>query len=96
MDCSYYSLPGSSVHEIFLAGILEWVAISSSRGSSRSRDGTSVFCVSCISGGFFTAESSGKPQIGSASLANPLPSPCHDLLWVELGQPWVFMILPWL
>ena len=27
-----YSLPGSSVHEISQAGILEWVAISFSRG----------------------------------------------------------------
>ena len=31
MDCS---LPGSSVHGILQAGTLEWVAISSSRGSS--------------------------------------------------------------
>ena len=31
MDCS---LPGSSFHGISQAGILEWVAISSSRGSS--------------------------------------------------------------
>ena len=31
MDCS---LPGSSVHGIFQARILEWVAISISRGSS--------------------------------------------------------------
>ena len=31
MDCS---LPGSSVHGIFQARILEWVAISSSKGSS--------------------------------------------------------------
>ena len=31
MDCS---LPGSSVHGIFQARILEWVAISFSRGSS--------------------------------------------------------------
>ena len=31
MDCN---LPGSSVHEIFQARILEWVAISSSRRSS--------------------------------------------------------------
>ena len=29
-----YSPPGSSVHGIFQAGILEWVAISSSRGFS--------------------------------------------------------------
>ena len=33
-DCMDCSLPGSSVHEIFQARILEWVAISSSRGSS--------------------------------------------------------------
>ena len=32
-----YSPPGSSVHEILQAGILEWVAISSSRGSSPHR-----------------------------------------------------------
>ena len=32
------SLSGSCVHEIFHARILEWVAISSSRGSSPSRD----------------------------------------------------------
>ena len=29
-----YNLPGSSVHGIFLARILEWVAIPFSRGSS--------------------------------------------------------------
>ena len=45
MDCS---LPGSSVHGIFQARILEWVAISSSRGSSQPRDQTCVSCVSCI------------------------------------------------
>ena len=40
--------PGSYVHEIFLARILGWVAISSSRRSSQSRDWTHVLCVSCI------------------------------------------------
>ena len=35
MDCR---LPGSSVHGIFRARILEWVAISFSRGSSQPRD----------------------------------------------------------
>ena len=48
MDCSS---PGSSVHGIIQASILEWVAIPFSRGSSRPRDQT---CVSCIAGGFFT------------------------------------------
>ena len=42
MDCS---LPGSSVHGIFQARILEWVAISSSRGSSQLRDQTHVSCI---------------------------------------------------
>ena len=39
MDCS---LPGSSVHRIFQAIVLEWVSISFSRGSSRPRDWTQV------------------------------------------------------
>ena len=34
------SLPGSSVHGIFQARVLEWVAISFSRGSSQPRDRT--------------------------------------------------------
>ena len=42
MDCN---LPGSSVHGIFQARVLEWVAISFSRGSSRPRDWTWVSCI---------------------------------------------------
>ena len=45
MDCS---LTGFSVHGIFQARILEGVAISYSRGSSRPRDWTHVSCISCI------------------------------------------------
>ena len=48
MNCSP---PGSSVHGIFLARILEWIAISFSRGSSWPRDQTQV---SHIAGRFFT------------------------------------------
>ena len=47
MDCSP---PGSSVHGILQARILEWVDIPFSRGSSSSRDWTQV---SCIAGRFF-------------------------------------------
>ena len=43
-----YSLPGSSVHGILKARILEWGAISFSRESSLSRDQTQVSCISCI------------------------------------------------
>ena len=46
-----YSLPGSSVHGILQARILERVAISFSRGSSWPRDQTQV---SCIADRFFT------------------------------------------
>ena len=48
MDCS---LPGSSVHGILQARILEWVSISFSRGSSWPRYWTRV---SCTAGRFFT------------------------------------------
>ena len=48
MDCS---LQGSSIHGIFQARILEWVAISFSRGSSQPRDQTQV---SHIAGRRFT------------------------------------------
>ena len=47
----YYkpTLRGFSVHGIFQARMLEWIAISSSRGSSWPRDRTCVSCISCIS-----------------------------------------------
>ena len=43
-DPTGYSPPGSSVHGILQAGILEWVAMPSSRGSSWHRDQTHVSC----------------------------------------------------
>ena len=42
VDCSP---PGSSIHGISQAKILEWVAISFSRGSSRPRDQTQASCI---------------------------------------------------
>ena len=42
MDCS---LPGFSVHGIFQARVLEWGAISFSRGSSLPRDQTQISCI---------------------------------------------------
>ena len=42
MDCS---LPGSSAHGIFQARILEWVAVSFSRGFSQSRDQIWISCI---------------------------------------------------
>ena len=59
MDCS---LPGSSVHGILQASILEWIAMSFSRASSWPRDWTRISWVSCTADRFFTTESLGKPQ----------------------------------
>jgi len=49
MDCS---LPGSSVHGIFPARILKWVAMPFFRGSSQARDQTQV---TLFAGRFSTA-----------------------------------------
>ena len=51
MDCS---LPGSSVHGILQARILEWVAMPSSSKSSQPKDQTCISCTSCITCRFFT------------------------------------------
>jgi len=60
-----YSPPGSSVHGILQARVLEWVAmLSGSRGSFQPRDQTMV----CIAGNFFTTEPPGKlfwPLVGT-------------------------------
>ena len=55
------SPPGSPVHGIPQARILERFAISSSRGSSRPRDQTHVSSSPALAGGFFTTVPPGKP-----------------------------------
>ena len=59
MDCSP---PGSSVHGILQARILEQVASSFSRASFQSRDQTCISCIPYIAGRFFTAEPLEKPS----------------------------------
>ena len=54
-----YNPPGSSVHEILQARILEWVAIPFSRGSSQLRDWTQV---SHNAGDSLPAGPQGKPM----------------------------------
>ena len=87
MDCS---LPGSSIHGIFQARVLEWVAISFSRGSSWPRDRTQV---SHIADRHFTIWVTSKALIASlramgfliAQLVNNLPAMQETLVW-SLGQ----------
>ena len=58
VDCS---LPGSSVHGILQARILEWVAIPFSRGSFQPRDRTQV-CSPALWAGSLPSEPPGKPK----------------------------------
>ena len=66
MDCSP---PGSSVHGILQARILEWVAMPFSRGSSWPRDRTQV---SGIAGKFFTIWASWEAP---STMGNPSGNP---------------------
>ena len=59
-DPVYCSPPGFSVHGISQARILEWVAISFSRGSSQPRARTCISTYPALAGGFFTVR---KPPI---------------------------------
>ena len=77
MDCSP---PGSSVHGISQARVLEWVATSFSRGSSRPRDQTQV---SCIASGFFTIWATGKLRM----FRTPQYPPKVFMWWVSLELP---------
>ena len=93
-----YSPPGSSVHGIFQARILEWIAISSSRGSSRPRDQTRVSCGSCIIGRFFTAEPSRKPFNISALLPSAEVQVHFMSVWwhkmsIGLRETWIGITL---
>ena len=84
-DCSP---PGSSIYGILQVGILEWVAIPFSKGSSQPRDWTQV---SCIAGGFFTIwatrEANGKINLykmgGTNLIMSILKSQKPFPLWSE-------------
>ena len=58
-----HSPPGSSVHGILQARILEWVAMPSSRVSSRPKDQTCISYVSSLAGGFFTTSTNWEALI---------------------------------
>ena len=61
IDCSP---PGSSVHGIFQARILKWVAISFSKESSQPRNQTYISCL-----GLFTTEPTGSPTCLSLGIS---------------------------
>ena len=94
MDCG---LPCSSGHGIFQARILEWVAISFSKGSSQPRDQT---CISCTAGGllhcrhilywrfFFLVL---RPNCSDCSIQCPVHYELLVCIWCELLYSWLCM-----
>ena len=81
------------VHGFTQARILEWVAMPSSRGSSRPRDQN---CLSCIAGRFFTTEPPGKSIQGMGEtkykmiLEHPVLLESKEVLkewWVHTKDP---------
>ena len=86
-----YQLPGSSVHRILQARILEGVVMPSSRGYSQPRDQTQEFCVSCTAGGFLLLSHQGSPhsdfraQERKTCLLFPLPFATKWWDWMHIS-----------
>ena len=78
--------PGSSVHGIFQTSILEWVAFSSSKGSSQSGIKPMSPAAPALAGRFFTTEQPGKP------MGSPINIPRKWLFYV----PIIFMYINYL
>ena len=90
IDCS---LLGSSAHGIYLARILEWVAISFPRGSSPRgslpRDQTWSLESSALAGGFFATEPPGKSLnfLSGIKQAALIRVPFRSLPWCLQTHP---------
>ena len=99
VDCS---LQGSSVHWILQARILEWVSISSSRGSSQPSDQT---CVSCMVISFQLHRQGHRDSLKSATVGiftpRTLANATDQSFYFSLqggsclftSTPWVYMAL---
>jgi len=80
-----HSLPGSSLHGILQARVLEWVAISLSRGSSWPRDWTQV---SLIPDFMSSTHFKRKWKWKSFSLCDPVNYRAHGILQAKMPE-WV-------
>ena len=85
-----YSLPGSSIHGIFQSRVLEWSAISFSRGSSRPRDRTQV---SRIVGRRFTVWTTREVLLHRGPSNSWWKRVKFSQLLVPL-MPWIFSTFP--
>ena len=80
-DCSP---PGCSVHGILQARILEWVAVPSSRGSSRPKGEPASLVSPALAGGFFTTSATWE---ATRSVANPWTLWCLNYLPKTSSNP---------
>ena len=80
-----YSLPSTSVLGILPARILEWVAMPSSRGSSRPRDPTHISCI-----GRWPLVPPGRPS-GTVPVSNSRSENCCQSTGWFFYSPW----MPW-
>ena len=86
------NLMDSTIHRLLQARIMEWVALSFSRGSSQPRDRTQV---SCIAGGFFTSWATREAHlVVSDSLATPWTVNCQASLSMEFSRQEYWSGLP--
>ena len=99
MGCS---LPGSCVHGILQARILEWAAVPSSRGSSRPRGRIASLTSPMLAGGFFTTSSAWEDDhiYGSRIVSVRLPFcwfffRCAAAFWSDI-DPLVYFCFCWL
>ena len=88
MDCS---LPGSSVHGILQVGVLEWVAIFFSSGSSWPKDQTQVLC---IAGRFFTVWATWQALTLGLIGLEKLPGPLCVNSNFPTGSHWLICLCP--
>ena len=85
------SLPGSSVHGISQARILEWLAISFSRWSSRPKDRT---WVSCIAGRFFMIWATGEAPRTHSLMSVQVPARRDTRVFCISSRKWHYFSTP--
>ena len=92
-DCMDCSLPGSSVRGILQVGVLGWVAILFSSGSSWPRYQTQVLC---IAGSFFTVWATGEALAPGLLGLEKLPG-ClcvNSERYFPTASPWLICLCP--
>ena len=83
----YHSLPGSSVQGILQATILEWVAMSSSREFSQTRDRTCISMPPALADGLFTTSTTWEAlQYMTKPIKQEVTCCWHDLSGQHLNR----------